>query len=60
MIIQCSWCKIVMGEKPGPEGQVTHDVCRKCWKKNFPNIDPGPECEAEWTKLEKQGKANGK
>ena len=28
----CSWCKKDMGEKPGPDGQVTHGVCDECAK----------------------------
>lgn len=58
MTVKCSWCKVVMGRKDGPD-QITHSICRACWMKHHPEIDPGPECEEAWKELEAQGKPDG-
>ena len=26
----CAWCKTVLGETDGPEGEVTHGICAAC------------------------------
>ncbi len=52
MDVVCSACKIPMGMKPGPEGMVSHSICRVCWPILYPGIPPFPECEQEWTELE--------
>lgn len=34
MIIQCSWCRVIIGEKP-PYGvlEITHTICEECYEK---------------------------
>lgn len=38
MIVQCAWCKKLIGEKPPYEDKsVTHTICPKCTEENFPD-----------------------
>lgn len=30
MLAVCAWCKEELGWRPGPEGQVTHGICKPC------------------------------
>jgi len=39
VIIKCAWCGKVMGEKPPYEDKsITHSICDKCLKKQFPKL----------------------
>ena len=29
---ECAWCGKDLGDKPGPEGAVTHGICEDCMK----------------------------
>ena len=33
----CAWCGKVM--KEGPEGRVSHGICKECFEKHFPDAE---------------------
>lgn len=39
MKIECAWCKADLGEKEGPEGQVTHSICKDCQIKFLEQVE---------------------
>lgn len=36
----CAWCKIDLGDKPGPDHQVSHGICKDCYKKQLEQLKP--------------------
>jgi hypothetical protein len=53
--VNCGWCQILLGFKPGDpheEGALSHGMCRDCWAKNSAGIDPTPEMAQEWAALD--------
>jgi len=39
MKVECCMCNIDMGEKPGPEDQISHGLCPGCFQKTLKEID---------------------
>lgn len=35
MEARCGWCGAFLGYRPGPDGEITHGICRTCAEKEM-------------------------